>query len=171
MRLANGGVVSVTHENIALQITVDTSCGPGILDPKRYACTSGSDAVAIVGRVTVDKLGVNLNTLIFQLAGAQRVVAGVEEPGYESSQLCDDSPAEVELMKVQLKPRAQAIEDRPRRYDPAKRKWLAGCGPASTTLGRVVVHLEAVWAPPMICVPKHDSFCLVSGQAMNARIE
>lgn len=47
-----------------------------------------SDAVVIVGRVTLDKLGLNLNDQMFQLAGVQRTgqVTGVENTGYLSTQ-------------------------------------------------------------------------------------
>ncbi|CAM9745875.1 unnamed protein product, partial [Sphacelaria rigidula] len=38
-----------------------------------------------------------------------------------------DLPARVEPMRMQLKPQANAVKAKPRRYDPVKTVWLALC--------------------------------------------
>ena len=65
-----------------------------------------------------------------------------------------DPPARVEPMRVQLKPQAQAVKARPRRYDPVKTGWLASCIAALVAFGLLVRNIQAVWASPATAVPK-----------------
>lgn len=68
--LANGHVVAVTRKTVDLQLTVNTSSGPVVLDPELNAVMTGRHTVCIVGRATLDKLGLNLNTQTSQLVRA-----------------------------------------------------------------------------------------------------
>lgn len=81
-------MVSVTDNTIPLPLTAHTPWSPVIFDKERYACMPGSDRAFIVGLVVIDKLGLNSNKEMFQLARARRAgqVAKVETPGYSSSQ-------------------------------------------------------------------------------------
>ena len=75
-------------------------------------------------------------------------------------------------MKVHLKPQAQAVKARPRRYDPVKTGWLASFIAALGAFGLLVRNTQAVWASPATAVPKRDTFRLVSDyQAVNAQVE
>ena len=83
-----------------------------------------------------------------------------------------DPPARVEPMRVHLKPQAQAVRARPRRYDPVKTGWLASCIAALVAFGLLVRNIQTVWASPAMAVPKRDTFCLVSdSQAVNSPVE
>ena len=83
-----------------------------------------------------------------------------------------DPPARVEPMRVQLKPQAQAVKARPRRYDPVKTGWLASCIAALVAFGLIVWNIQAVWASPATAVRKRDTFRLVSEyQAVNSQVE
>ena len=73
-----------------------------------------------------------------------------------------DPPARVEPMRVHLKPQAQAVKARPRRYHPVKTGWLASCIAALVAFGLLVRNIQAVWASPAMAVPKKDTFRLVS---------
>ena len=73
-----------------------------------------------------------------------------------------DPPARVEPMRVQLKPQAQAVKARPRRYDPVKTGWLASCIAALVAFGLIVRNIQAVWASPAMAVPQRDTSRLVS---------
>ena len=55
-----------------------------------------------------------------------------------------DPPARVEPMRVHLKPQAQAVKARPRRYDPVKTGWLASCIAALGAFGLLVRNIQAV---------------------------
>lgn len=86
--------------------------------------------------------------------------------------LCGDPPAQVEPMRVQLKPQAKAVKATPRRYDPVKKDWLSKCIAALVFFGFVYHNIQAVWASPAMAVPKKDSFRLVSDySAVNAQVE
>ena len=65
-----------------------------------------------------------------------------------------DPPARVESMRVHLKPQAQAVKARPRRYDPVKTGWLASCIAALVAFGLIMRNIQAVWASPAKTVPK-----------------
>ena len=85
-----------------------------------------------------------------------------------------DLPARVcvEPMRVHLKPQAQAVKARPRRYDPLKTGWLASCIAALVAFGLIVWNIQVVWASPAMAVPKRDTFRLVSDyQAVNSQVE
>ena len=83
-----------------------------------------------------------------------------------------DPPARVDPMRVQVKPQAQAVRARPRRYDPVKTGWLASCIAALVAFGLLVRNIQAVWASPAMAVPKRDTFRLVSDyQAVNSQVE
>ena len=83
-----------------------------------------------------------------------------------------DPPARVEPMRVDLKPQAQAVKARPRRYDPVKTGWLASCIAALGAFGLLVRNIQAVWASPAMVVPKRDTLRLVSDyQAVNSQVE
>lgn len=62
--------------------------GLGVLDQKRYTCMLGFNSVIIVGRITLDKLGLNKNNQMFEFVRAWKAgqVAGVENPDYLSCQ-------------------------------------------------------------------------------------
>lgn len=66
--MANCQVVSVTRKTVVPELTVRSPWSPVILDRDLFAVTPGSDTVRIVGRVTLHKLGLNLNSRLFQLA-------------------------------------------------------------------------------------------------------
>ena len=86
--------------------------------------------------------------------------------------LCGDPPANVETMRLTLKPQAKAVKAKPRRYDPVKTGWIATCITALLAFGLVFKNIQAVWASPAMAVPKRDTFRLVSDyQAVNAQIE
>ena len=53
-----------------------------------------------------------------------------------------DPPARVEPMRVHLKPQAQAVKTRPRRYDPVKTGWLASCIAALGAFGLLVRNIR-----------------------------
>ena len=75
-------------------------------------------------------------------------------------------------MEVHLKPQAQAVKARPRRYDPVKTGWLASCIAALVAFGLIVRNIQAVWASPTMAMPKRDTFRLVSDyQAVNSQVE
>ena len=75
-------------------------------------------------------------------------------------------------MRVHLKPQAQAVKARPRRYDPVKTGWLASCIAALVAFGLLVRNIQAVWASPAMAVPKKDTFRLISDyQAVNSQVE
>ena len=75
-------------------------------------------------------------------------------------------------MRVQLKPQAQAVKARPRRYDPVKTGWLASCIVALGAFGLFLWNIQAVWASPAMAVPKRDTFRSVSDyQAVNSQVE
>ena len=83
-----------------------------------------------------------------------------------------DPPARVEPMRVHLKPQAQVVKARPRRYDPVKTGWLASCIAALVAFGLLVRNIQAVWARPAMAVPKRDTFRVVSDyQAVNSQVE
>ena len=83
-----------------------------------------------------------------------------------------DPPARVEPMRVQVEQHAQAVNARPRRYDPVKTGWLASCIAALVAFGLLVRNIQAVWASPAMAVPKKDTFRLVSDyQAVNSQVE
>lgn len=86
VRLANGQVVTVTHKTVALQITVHRPLGTVVLDLDLYAVIPYSYSVFIVGRVILDKLGLNLNSQMSQLPRARPAgpASGVETPSYIS---------------------------------------------------------------------------------------
>ena len=65
-----------------------------------------------------------------------------------------DPPARVEPMRVHLKPQAQAVKARPRRYDPVKTGSLASGIAALGAFGSLVRNIQAVWASPAMAVPK-----------------
>ena len=74
-------------------------------------------------------------------------------------------------MRVQLKPQAQAVKARPRRYDPVKTGWLVTCIAALVAFGFIVWNIQAVWASPATAVRKRDTFRLVSEyQAVNSQL-
>lgn len=58
-----------------------------VLDPELDACMPGSGSILIVGRVTLDKLGLSLNKQLFQLSRMRRAatISAVEGSGYSSS--------------------------------------------------------------------------------------
>ena len=75
-------------------------------------------------------------------------------------------------MRVQLKPQAQAVKARPRRYDPVKTGWLASCIVALGVFGLLVRNIQVVWASPAMAVPQRDTSRLVSDyQAVNSQVE
>ena len=75
-------------------------------------------------------------------------------------------------MRVHLKPQAQAVKARPRRYDPVKTGLLASCIAALGAFGLLVRNIHAVWASPAMAVPKRDTFRLVRDfQAVNSQVE
>ena len=75
-------------------------------------------------------------------------------------------------MRVHLKPQAQVVKARPRRYDPVKTGWLASCIAALVAFGLLVRNIQAVWARPAMAVPKRDTFRVVSDyQAVNSQVE
>ena len=75
-------------------------------------------------------------------------------------------------MRVHLKPQAQAVKARPRRYDPVKTGWLSSCIAALVAFGLIVWNIQAVWATPVMAVPKRDTFRLVRDfQAVNSEVE
>ena len=75
-------------------------------------------------------------------------------------------------MRVHLKPQAQVVKARPRRYDPVKTGWLALCIAALVAFGLLVRNIQAVWASPAMAVPMRDTFRLVSDyQAVNSPVE
>ena len=81
------------------------------------------------------------------------------------------SLARVEPIRVHLKPQAQAVKARPRRYDPVKTGWLEWCIAALVAFGLIVWNIQPVWASPAT-VPKRDTFRLVSDyQAVNSQVE
>lgn len=69
-------------QTTALQQIVHPPWGPVVPNPECYACMSGCDPVMIVGRVTLDKLTLDLNSQMLQLARARREgpVASFENP-------------------------------------------------------------------------------------------
>ena len=73
-----------------------------------------------------------------------------------------DPPARVELMRVHLKPQAQVVKARPRRYDPVRTGWLASCIAALVAFGLIVWNLQVVCASPAMVVRKRDTCRLVS---------
>ena len=73
-----------------------------------------------------------------------------------------DPPARVKPMRVHLKPQAQVVKARPRRYDPVKTRWLASCIAALGAFGLLLWNIQAVWASSAMEVPKRDTFRLVS---------
>lgn len=67
-------MANVTHKNSALQVmvstpwgSVHTPWGQVVRDPESFAVMPGCDSVLIVGLVTLDKLGLNLNSQMFLL--------------------------------------------------------------------------------------------------------
>lgn len=56
-----------------------------------------------------------------------------------------DPPAWADLMAAQFKAGAQIINTRPRRFDPAENKWLAGYVVALAALGLAFHNLQALW--------------------------
>ncbi|CAM9713089.1 unnamed protein product [Hapterophycus canaliculatus] len=83
-----------------------------------------------------------------------------------------DPSARVEPMKVQLKPQANAMKGKPWRYNPVKTGWLASCVAALVAFGLLVHSIQAVWASPIMAVPKGDTFPLVSDdQAVHSQVE
>ena len=87
-------------------------------------------------------------------------------------ELRGNPPARVEPMMVHLKPQAQAVKARPRRYDLVKTGWLASCIAALVAFGLIVRNVRAMWASPAMAVPKRDTFRLVSDyQAVNSQVE
>ena len=75
-------------------------------------------------------------------------------------------------MRGHLKPQAQAVKARPRRYDPVKTGWLTSCISASVAFGLLVRNIQAVWASPAMAVRKRDTFRLVGDyQAVNSQVE
>lgn len=87
VRLENGEVVTATYKMVVPQLTVPTPQGSVVLNPERYTMMSGCETVCIIGRMTLDELGLNLNSQIFQLARARRtmLVSDIENPDYLSS--------------------------------------------------------------------------------------
>ena len=64
------------------------------------------------------------------------------------------------------------VKARPRRYDPVKTVWLASYIAALVAFGLIVRNIQAVWASPVMAVPKRDTFRLVSDyQAVNSQVE
>ena len=75
-------------------------------------------------------------------------------------------------MTGHLKPQAQAVKARPRRYDPVQTGWLASCIVALGAFGLLVRNIQAVWASPSMAVPQRDTSRLVSDyQAVNSQVE
>ena len=75
-------------------------------------------------------------------------------------------------MRVHLKPQAQAVKARPRRYDHVKTGWLASCIAALVAFGLIAWNIQAVWASPAMAMPKRDTFRLVSDyEAVNSKVE
>ena len=73
----------------------------------------------------------------------------------------------MEPIRVHLKPQAQAVKARPRRYDPVKTGRLASCIAALVAFCLLVRNIQAVGASPAMPVPKRDTFCL----AVNSQVE
>ena len=83
-----------------------------------------------------------------------------------------DLPARVEPMRVRLKPQAQAVKARPRRYDPVKTGWLASCITALVAFVLIVRNIQAVRASPAMAVPKKGHFPFGRDyQAVNSQVE
>ena len=57
-----------------------------------------------------------------------------------------DPPANVEPLKVNLKPDARPVKARPRAYNPVKSAWIAACMATLVALGLVFANMQAVWA-------------------------
>lgn len=75
-------------------------------------------------------------------------------------------------MQVKLKPEAQVVKTRTRWYNAAKSTWLARCVATLTSFDLVSINLRAFWASPAPCVPKRDSFRLLTHtQAVNLQME
>ena len=55
-----------------------------------------------------------------------------------------DLPERVEPMRVHLKPQAQAVKARTRRYDPVKTGWLASCIAALVAFSLIVRNTQDV---------------------------
>ncbi|CAN0360871.1 unnamed protein product, partial [Scytosiphon promiscuus] len=108
-------------------------------------------------------------------AGRLRDILGRRVNAFRRA-LRGDPPASVEPMKqgsqkigneVQLKPQAQAVKAKPRRYNPVKTGWLASC---ITAL--VAFCVLAVWASPAMATPRRDTSRLVNDyQAVNSHVE
>ncbi|CAN0182786.1 unnamed protein product [Scytosiphon promiscuus] len=104
-------------------------------------------------------------------AGRLRDILGRRVNAFRRA-LRGDPPASVEPMRVQLKPQAQAVKAKPRRYNPVKTGWLASRIAALVAFGLLVNNIQAVWASPAMAVPKLDTFRLVSDyQAVNSQVE
>ena len=70
-----------------------------------------------------------------------------------------------------IRDRAQAVQDRPRRYDPVKTGWLAPCIAALVAFGLIVRNIQDVWASPAMAVPKRDTFLVSDYPAVNSQVE
>lgn len=77
----------MTHKTVVVQLTVHTPWEAVVFHPELYAVIPGRDSVVIVGRVTLDKLGLSFNSQIFQHAGARRSlpIPGIKNPDYLSN--------------------------------------------------------------------------------------
>ena len=78
-----------------------------------------------------------------------------------------DPPARVEPVRVHLKPQAQVVKARRRRYDPVKTGWLTSCIVALGAIALLMRNIQAVWASPAMEVQKRDTFRL--GSAITRR--
>ena len=74
-------------------------------------------------------------------------------------------------MRVHLKPQAQAVKAKPRRYDPVKTGWFASYIAALGAFGLLVRNIQAVWASPAKAVPKRDCPFFSDYQAVNSQVE
>lgn len=83
-----------------------------------------------------------------------------------------DLPAGRELIGVKLESEAHAVKAHHRLKDPAKIIWLAEYTMVIAGLGLFFNNVQTIRTSPVFCVPKHDSFRLVSNyQAVNAQVE
>lgn len=81
---ADGHIVTLTDKLVALEHTVHIPWVPVVLDPEQFRVMTDCDPVPRIGRVMPDKLELNLNSNLFQLARARRAlqVAVIENPDY-----------------------------------------------------------------------------------------